>query len=346
MLLLKKRTKIKGNCKMEDVQNKEYNKKNDIIQIGQKVSFEGDFVFFDVETANRNQEICQIGAIIVSNKRIIDVMESYIKPIGAFEYSYYKKHHIKPIAVENAPKFCFVWENYLKKYTDENFIFVCHNAIFDLTSVAKSLQSQGKNCSKIKYICTYELAKVIMKRHFKREALCDYFSLHIENNHNALSDSIDCFHIFNRFIDDYKIDYKKYLSIFNHKNYEIEDIPLDKTYDYFARHEANRFSSKKVNEHLKNEEEDIDFINQKITLTGTFSRYKLREDLAIELRNRGATIMSSLAKSTTILIAGTDPGKIDKARALGIRIINEETLYKMLDNGNDLLIEGGCDYEQ
>ena len=59
------------------------------------------------------------------------------------------------------------------------------------------------------------------------------------------------------------------------------------------------------------------------------------------IQNRGAEIKSSgnLAKSTTMLIAGSGagPSKIRKAKEYGIRIIDEETLYRMLEDDNAIV---------
>ena len=66
------------------------------------------------------------------------------------------------------------------------------------------------------------------------------------------------------------------------------------------------------------------------TLTGTLQSMR-RQTAAARLQALGAKISSSLSKRTTALIAGRNPGsKIDRARALGINILDEEQFLVLL----------------
>ena len=42
---------------------------------GQKSGIIGNYIFIDTETANRNHDICQVGAIIISNGIVEDTVE-------------------------------------------------------------------------------------------------------------------------------------------------------------------------------------------------------------------------------------------------------------------------------
>ncbi len=62
---------------------------------------------------------------------------------------------------------------------------------------------------------------------------------------------------------------------------------------------------------------------QTFVLTGTLSRMT-REQAKVRLQSLGAKVASSVSKNTDCVIAGENAGsKLDKARQLGIRIINE-----------------------
>jgi len=66
-----------------------------------------------------------------------------------------------------------------------------------------------------------------------------------------------------------------------------------------------------------------------ICITGTFS--KPRNDLSTIIKSNGGCVSDSVTKSTNILLAGEDCGsKLDKAKKLKIKIINEEELERML----------------
>jgi DNA ligase (NAD+) len=71
------------------------------------------------------------------------------------------------------------------------------------------------------------------------------------------------------------------------------------------------------------------FSGEKVVLTGTLMEFK-RDDAAKIIENLGGEIQSSVSKKTTLVIAGESAGsKLEKARALNIKIIDEET-FKLL----------------
>jgi len=72
------------------------------------------------------------------------------------------------------------------------------------------------------------------------------------------------------------------------------------------------------------------FSNKTIVLTGVLTNYK-RDELTKVLQNYGANVSSSVSKKTDLVIAGVDAGsKLDKAKALGVEVIDEEKLIELL----------------
>lgn len=72
------------------------------------------------------------------------------------------------------------------------------------------------------------------------------------------------------------------------------------------------------------------FVGKKVVLTGSLNNYK-RGEAAKLIEERGGEISSSVSKSVNLVVAGEDAGaKLDKARALGIEIIDEVTFEQML----------------
>jgi len=66
-------------------------------------------------------------------------------------------------------------------------------------------------------------------------------------------------------------------------------------------------------------------------LTGTLSEFK-RDDAAKIIENLGGEVLSSVSKKTTVVLAGESAGsKLDKARALGIKIMDEETFKSLIN---------------
>jgi len=65
-------------------------------------------------------------------------------------------------------------------------------------------------------------------------------------------------------------------------------------------------------------------------ITGTLDRMT-REEATSLIEQRGGRVSSSVSKKTSFVVAGADPGsKLDKARAAGVPVIDEQTLLGML----------------
>lgn len=65
-------------------------------------------------------------------------------------------------------------------------------------------------------------------------------------------------------------------------------------------------------------------------LTGTLQSMT-RDEAKARIRERGGDVSSSVSKQTTAVIAGTEPGsKYDKAKALGLPLLNEAALLKLI----------------
>ena len=72
------------------------------------------------------------------------------------------------------------------------------------------------------------------------------------------------------------------------------------------------------------------FYNKTVVITGTFNTYG-RNELTSLLESKGASVTTSVTKLTDVLVSGSDAGsKLEKAIKLGIKIINEEELLKIL----------------
>ena len=86
----------------------------------------------------------------------------------------------------------------------------------------------------------------------------------------------------------------------------------------------------KINKSL-NINTNSQFANKTIVLTGSLNNYT-RPELTKILMDKGANVTSSVSKKTDLVIVGIDAGsKLDKAKELGIKTIDEETLIQMLE---------------
>ena len=77
------------------------------------------------------------------------------------------------------------------------------------------------------------------------------------------------------------------------------------------------------------------FFGKRVVLTGTLERFT-RDEAAERLRDAGATIAGTVGKTTDFVVAGRDAGsKLDKARQLGIPVLDEAEFVRRLADGND-----------
>jgi len=120
--------------------------------------------------------------------------------------------------------------------------------------------------------------------------------------------------------------------------YDIGDIIANNIVDFF-KDENNNFEIQKlfevgvkINQSNSKIDKDHIFYGKNVVLTGTLPTLK-REDATAMLEEKGASVTSSVSKNTDYVLAGEKAGsKLDKAMVLGIKIIDEATFLKMLDN--------------
>ena len=75
---------------------------------------------------------------------------------------------------------------------------------------------------------------------------------------------------------------------------------------------------------------------QSVVLTGTLARMT-RDEAARALERLGAKVASSVSRKTSFVVVGTDAGsKLEKARELGIRTLDEAEFEALLSRGGHL----------
>lgn len=114
---------------------------------------------------------------------------------------------------------------------------------------------------------------------------------------------------------------------------EVGQIMAEGIVDYFSDSdnlfEINKLFESGVEIIYENKEKTGVFNGEKVVLTGSLVEFK-RDQASKIIEELGGEVMSSVSKSTTLVLAGDNAGsKLDKAKKLGIKIIDEET-FKLL----------------
>jgi DNA ligase (NAD+) len=70
-----------------------------------------------------------------------------------------------------------------------------------------------------------------------------------------------------------------------------------------------------------------------VVLTGTLETLS-REEATELIEASGGKVTSGVSKKTSFVVAGSDPGsKLEKARALGVKVIDEAELKRLVGSG-------------
>jgi len=78
---------------------------------------------------------------------------------------------------------------------------------------------------------------------------------------------------------------------------------------------------------------EMPLLGQEFVLTGRLEGFP-RSEAEARIKELGGSVGSSVTKKTTHLVVGADPGsKLEKARALGTRLLNEEEFRSLLEEG-------------
>lgn len=117
---------------------------------------------------------------------------------------------------------------------------------------------------------------------------------------------------------------------------DVGEVMAECIFNYFsdeknaAEIKALTESGVTVDDCAKKERKGV-FSGEKVVLTGTLSQYK-RDDAAKIIEELGGEVLGSVSKNTTMVLAGENAGsKLDKAKALGIKIIDEETFKSLIN---------------
>ncbi len=167
------------------------------------VTFDDEFVVFDIETTGLSPLSCkitEIGAVLVRKDEVLAVFNTFVAPEVPIPPEITKLTGIDDEMVKGAPK----TEEALSQFLDfiGNRMLVAHNASFDISFIRKAAADCGLPFSNA-YLDTVSMSRFVnpdLKKH-KLDTIAEYFGLGDFNHHRASDDAEMCARIFYRMVD-------------------------------------------------------------------------------------------------------------------------------------------------
>lgn len=190
--------------------------------------------YFDVEYANsKNKAICQLGIVCENyndHEPYYPELDIYVNPEDGFDTNCVRVHGITSSKVESEPTFPEVWKDIEKYFT--NAVVIGHNvASSDLDALVKNLRRYNLDIPEFYYICTLELAKEYIPRYcvpnYSMSALCDYFEIDIDSEHNAFDDACACSDLFNAMVEAFDINVDDYVQKYHPHDTDTHSSYID-----------------------------------------------------------------------------------------------------------------------
>ena len=295
--------------------------------VSSRVSFPDSYIVFDVETPNRsNDRICQIGVIVVRNGVIVDNFSSIINPETYFDQINITITGIDSDSVLNCPTFPEYWSKISKLFISHTV--VAHNATFDLNVLCKTLVHYHIDVPNMSYLCTLEISKnnlSFLKQH-SLTALAAHYKIPYPNQHNALSDAMVCFRVFEKLKD-------------------LSGPLLPEPFIFPSDRSADRASSESSSYTIDYDQDNdtidipysscssIDISNNRFVLTGIFT-LSSKSKITDFIISNGGIVTTAVSGKTNYLIVGSNSEPAWKHGNYGRKI---EKAFELINSGNSLI---------
>ena len=167
-----------------------------------QITFNDEFVVFDIETTGLSPISCkitEIGAVRVKNDEILEVFNTFVDPEVPIPAEITELTGITDAMVEGAPK----TEEAIKMFLDfiGDRMLVAHNASFDISFIRKAANDHNLTFNNA-YLDTLSMSRFVnpdLKKH-KLDVIAEYFGLGDFNHHRASDDAEMCSRIFYRMV--------------------------------------------------------------------------------------------------------------------------------------------------
>ncbi|WP_346697426.1 exonuclease domain-containing protein [Thermophilibacter mediterraneus] len=156
------------------------------------------YLFWDDETANPQQRICQVGYCLtdLEGNPVGEPVCQLVDPESEFSPFNVRVHHIAPGDVAGAPNFARLYEELgLGRLLEGNYL-VAHNAKgADVHHIRKSLAAYGMEMPSVELVDTQQVA-IGRGLPASLKDLCRELGVELRGHHDALADALACRDVF------------------------------------------------------------------------------------------------------------------------------------------------------
>lgn len=313
------------------------------------------FIAFDYETANSSYlSACSLGIAIVENGKVLESIQTFIKPPE--EFSHFEPfnsmiHGIVESDVVDAPTFDSAWKVLTEFNKNYNVPFVCHYSGFDIRVTEALLNYYNVNFTDIRFYDTLTISRKLWPDliNHKLNTLSHKFGIELQH-HDAASDARACALIAIMHLKELEKD--SLSAVAEEFGYQLGILNKDgvKTMSDFKNYGGPGRNPSKVKDLVSTSlipDGEVyygsDLFGKNIVFTGqllSMSRSQAK-DRAIK---NGANVLSGVSKKTDVLVVGVSDfidfakGRktqklkdVEKIKTAGkeITIIDEEEFLKM-----------------
>lgn len=165
------------------------------------------YIFWDSETANPQQRICQVAYILtdLEGNCVGDPVCRLINPES--EIGWWSRSHLEIDwdSLDDIPTFARFWEDAGLADLLQGYILVAHNANgADIHHIKKSLAAYDIEMPEIEVIDTM----LVAKRKGLPGALvglCEHYGVHLDSHHDAVSDAEACLGVFRGLVGEFGV---------------------------------------------------------------------------------------------------------------------------------------------
>ncbi|MCH3967282.1 MAG: exonuclease domain-containing protein [Atopobiaceae bacterium] len=299
------------------------------------------YMFFDDETANSGQRICQLAYEITDNdfNRIAKPVTQLIDPESAFEPMTIRCHRVRKADVVGKPNMKTFCDTSSFLISLERYTFVAHNAAgADLHHIEKSLRAYGIAMPSVSFIDTMPMA-VEHLRVGSLRAACDHYGIKIDNHHDAMCDATACKELFEKMSFEYGVPAgcewgSEQTPATSKKGYGHQPAcPSGLGHVHGTDVTIEEVLTELASMGLRGNPADIDsLIGMKLVVTGAVPGY-VGNSIEEYLKAKGAHPQNNVGKFTEYLAIADNagPSKLEHAKEYGTKVITVGELLSVID---------------